>query len=62
MVVGTDKKAQKRTVETGPAADGKVPVLKGLKAGEMVIVEGAYGMADGTAISTGTTSAEEVKK
>ncbi len=58
MVVGADKKAQKRTVETGAPDDGKVPVLKGLKAGEMVIVEGAYGMADGTAISTG----EEVKK
>ncbi len=59
MVAGADNKAQKRAVETGAPMDGKVPVLKGLKAGETVIVEGAYGMADGTAI---VKAAEETKK
>lgn len=48
MVVGADKKAHKRDVETGAEEAGRVPVLKGLKAGETVIVEGGYGLPDGT--------------
>lgn len=51
MVAGQDQKAQKRPVEAGAALVGKIPILKGLRAGEMVIVEGAYGLADGTAIA-----------
>ena len=51
MVAGGDKKAVKRAVETSAPSGGRVAVLKGLRAGEMVIVEGAYGMADGTAIT-----------
>jgi HlyD family secretion protein len=58
MVAAPDKKAQKRPVETGAALAGKIPILKGLRPGEMVIVEGAYGLADGTAI----TIAEGAKK
>ena len=51
MVAGADRKARKRPVETGAALEGKLPILKGLRAGELVIVEGAYGLADGTAIA-----------
>ena len=51
MVAGSDKKAHKKAVETSAPADGMVAVLKGLAAGEMVIVEGAYGLADGTAVT-----------
>ena len=48
MVVGTDRKAHKRDVETGAEESGRVPVLQRLKAGETVIVEGGYGLPDGT--------------
>jgi multidrug efflux pump subunit AcrA (membrane-fusion protein) len=58
MVAGADKTAKKRPVETGASLAGKIPILKGLRAGEVVIVEGAYGLADGTAI----TVAEGAKK
>jgi len=47
MVVGSDKKASKRPVEAGATTEGRVPILKGLKAGETVIVEGGYGLPDG---------------
>ena len=47
MVLGADKKATKRAIEAGETADGRVPILKGLKAGETVIVEGGYGLPEG---------------
>jgi RND family efflux transporter MFP subunit len=50
MVAGDDKKAHKRPVEAAASVSGKIPILKGLSPGEMVIVEGAYGLADGTSI------------
>jgi membrane fusion protein (multidrug efflux system) len=50
MVVDKDKKAVKRPVETAPAVGGKVSVLRGLERGETVIVQGGYGLPDGTAV------------
>lgn len=58
MVAGADQKAHKKAVEAGPAAGGKIAVLKGLVSGESVIVEGAYGLADGTSV----TVSEDAKK
>ncbi|MEO8025482.1 MAG: efflux RND transporter periplasmic adaptor subunit [Bryobacteraceae bacterium] len=58
MVAGADKKAHKKPVEAGATVGGKVIILKGLEPGASVIVEGAYGLADETAITT----AEEAKK
>jgi HlyD family secretion protein len=58
MVVGKDKKAVKKAVETSTPAGGRVAVLNGLSEGDIVIVEGAYGLAEGTAL----TVAEEGKK
>lgn len=52
MTVDSARKAKKKAVETGAPVDGRVAVLKGLSAGETVIVEGAYGLADGTAVTT----------
>jgi len=49
-VAGADHKAVKRAVETSPAADGKVAITQGLRAGEIVIIEGGYGLPDGTAV------------
>jgi RND family efflux transporter MFP subunit len=50
MVAGEKGVAMKREVETGEIFDGKVNIKSGLNAGEPVIVEGAYGLADGTQI------------
>ena len=48
MTVGADRKAKKKAIEAGPTTGGKVPILKGLAKGEMVIVEAGYGLPDGT--------------
>ena len=50
MVVGSDKKASKKEVETGPTIDNWVPIKSGLQKGEMVIVEGGYGLPEGTEV------------
>jgi HlyD family secretion protein len=52
MVVGADHKAHARPVETGITEDGRVQIVKGLKAGETVVTTGAYGMDDGTRVQT----------
>lgn len=52
MTVGSGNKAKKKQVETGVPFDGRVVVLKGLSAGEVVIIEGAYGLAEGTTVNT----------
>ncbi|MCX6621405.1 MAG: efflux RND transporter periplasmic adaptor subunit, partial [Acidobacteria bacterium] len=50
MVAGEKGLAVKRDVETGAVFDGRVPVTSGLAAGELVIIQGAYGLAEGTEI------------
>lgn len=50
VMLAAGGKAARREVETGIAFDGKVQIRKGLEGGETVIVEGAYGLADGTRI------------
>jgi multidrug efflux pump subunit AcrA (membrane-fusion protein) len=47
MVVDDKRKAHKREVECGTTYEGKVQILKGLTAGETVIVEAGYGLPDG---------------
>jgi HlyD family secretion protein len=42
--------AHRTEVATGEREDGKVQVLKGVKAGDAVIVEGGYGLPDGTPV------------
>jgi len=37
-------------VEAGRTFDGKVQIRSGLAAGETVVVEGGYGLADGTEV------------
>jgi cobalt-zinc-cadmium efflux system membrane fusion protein len=56
MVVDDKKIAHKRDVETGETQNGKVQILKGLKAGETVIIEGGYGLPDGTEVSLGAAA------
>jgi multidrug efflux pump subunit AcrA (membrane-fusion protein) len=49
LVVGPDRKAQKRTVEAVPTGGGIV-IQKGVKPGDVVIVEGGYGLAEGAEV------------
>jgi HlyD family secretion protein len=50
MVVGADKHATRKDVETGETFAGKTQIKRGLAAGEIVIVEGGYGLEDGTEV------------
>ncbi len=51
-VVENGKKiAKSRTVKTGIAYDGKIEILEGLTAGEMVITQGYQDLVDGTLIN-----------
>ncbi len=56
MVAGKDGKAHKRDVVAGAAEAGRVALLQGLKAGETVIVEGGYGLPDGTEVKLAEAS------
>jgi HlyD family secretion protein len=49
-VVGADKHVTRREVETGGIFEGRVRILSGIKAGEMVVTEGGYGLPDGTEV------------
>ncbi|MGH9477700.1 MAG: efflux RND transporter periplasmic adaptor subunit [Terriglobales bacterium] len=51
MVAGADGKAHEREVSAGLRVNGQIQILKGLKAGERVVSQGAYGLADGTKIT-----------
>jgi len=50
LVVDAHKLARQREVLTGYRAEGRVQIRKGLQAGELVVVEGGYGLADGTKV------------
>jgi HlyD family secretion protein len=50
MVAGDKALAVKKEVETGEVFDGKVQIRSGLSAGDSVIVQGAYGLVEGTQI------------
>lgn len=46
MVVDSQSRAQSRDVETGLRTDQAVQIVSGLKAGEQVITQGAYGLPE----------------
>lgn len=50
MVVGADRRAQRVEVETGVVSGDTAQILKGVKAGEIVIVGGSYGLPEGTLV------------
>jgi multidrug efflux pump subunit AcrA (membrane-fusion protein) len=50
LVVDEAKIAHRRAVEGGELFDAKVQITQGLAAGEVVVVEGGYGLPDGTAV------------
>ena len=51
VVENGKKVAKARTVKTGIAYDGKIEILEGLTAGEMVITQGYQDLVDGTLIA-----------
>src|SRR6266511_1220693 len=50
LVVDDQKVAHRREVAGGEVFDGKVQIVEGLKGGEAVVVEGGYGLPDGTSV------------
>jgi multidrug efflux pump subunit AcrA (membrane-fusion protein) len=53
--------AHRREIEAGETFDGKVQIKDGLKEGEQVVVEGGYGLEDGTAVKVATKEEKEEK-
>ena len=51
VFVSTGGKAQRRHVQTGLADDTRVEIVSGVKAGEIVIVDGQAGLPDGAAVT-----------
>jgi HlyD family secretion protein len=51
-VVDAKQVAHKVEVETGERSQGNVQVTKGLNAGDQVIIEGGYGLPDGTQVKS----------
>ena len=52
MVIDGQRLARKREIETGEVFQGKVQVVQGLHPDETVIIEGGYGLPEGTAVRT----------
>ncbi|MGH9396181.1 MAG: efflux RND transporter periplasmic adaptor subunit, partial [Terriglobia bacterium] len=50
MVVGPDNVAHQTSVKTGVRQGSEVEITSGLKSGQQVITDGAYGLADGTKV------------
>jgi HlyD family secretion protein len=50
MVIGSDQVARQTSVQTGIHQDGEVQIASGLRAGDQVVTEGAYGLPDGTKV------------
>ena len=54
MTVGSDSKAHRNEVEVGVTSRETTEILKGVKAGERVIVRGQNGLPDGAAVTIGS--------
>ncbi|HEX6973742.1 MAG TPA: efflux RND transporter periplasmic adaptor subunit [Vicinamibacterales bacterium] len=54
MTLGTDNKAHRKDVEVGMTTRDEAEIVKGLPAGEKVIVRGQNGLPDGAAVTIGS--------
>jgi len=54
MTVGADSKAHRHEVEVGVSSPDAVEILKGLKAGERVVVRGQNSLPDGATVTVGS--------
>lgn len=59
LFVSAGGKAQRRRVQTGLTDATNVEILSGVKAGEIVVVDGQAGLPDGAAITTGAEKGAE---
>jgi multidrug efflux pump subunit AcrA (membrane-fusion protein) len=59
MIVDGQSQAQSRDVKTGIQAGPQVQIVSGLKAGEVVVTEGAYGLPDKTKVKVEKAEAGE---
>ncbi len=50
MLVGNDGAAHKKAVKVGIRTSGFVQILSGLATSDLVIIEGGYGVDDGTKV------------
>jgi RND family efflux transporter MFP subunit len=63
MVVGPDSKAHSTDVEVGISNQGQTQITKGLKVGDAIVADGAYGLPDNTAVKAVEAAAKpETKK
>ncbi|MEJ2010460.1 MAG: efflux RND transporter periplasmic adaptor subunit [Acidobacteriota bacterium] len=51
MVIGPDSHAHQTKVETGIEQHGKVQIVSGLKQGELIVGQGAYGLPDDSKVT-----------
>ncbi len=51
MVVGSDGRAHQRKVQTGIQEGDRVQIVQGLKEGEVVVTEGAFGLPDNVKVA-----------
>lgn len=56
MVVTSDGVAEDRPVVTGPATNGMIQIVSGLMGNETVVVEGGFGLPDGTRVEASRDS------
>ncbi len=61
VVVDAQKVAHRRDVVTGEVDGGKVQVKEGLGGGDLVVTEGAYGLADGTSVTISLNKEDQAK-
>jgi HlyD family secretion protein len=53
MVIGPDGATVKRNISVGIQTDESAQIVSGLKAGDMVITTGGYGLDEGTKVKVG---------
>lgn len=58
MAVDAESLAHEREVLCGPIVGGRVQILEGVEAGELVITEGGFGLPEGTRVTTSRGSPE----
>jgi RND family efflux transporter MFP subunit len=59
VFVAADGKAHRRAIKIGLSDGGHVEIVSGVKAGEMVVVDGQAGLPDGAAITTAAEDAHD---
>jgi multidrug efflux pump subunit AcrA (membrane-fusion protein) len=61
MVINAESKAESREVKTGIQSDQNVQIVEGLKAGEQVVSQGAFGLPDKTKVKIEKPGAGETE-